>query len=688
MSETRVGPSPEVRDPPSGQAWWAGALAVVGLPLAVVPGVTDFLAVKRPLFLLLPALLVLPAPLAAGRAMLRQLLSLPGLLGLAVIALVAWRETVEGAPCRYDPTLFLGVGWVVLAWLRGLSEDELDDLVGYPLALAVIGAGAVGTAQLVDLPELAFLRLDAVDLPAGTLGNKDALAYFLALALPEVLAFSTRSSGIANAVAYLALACAVPPLVGSGCRGAWLGLALAGWVRWSLPAAVTEEARTRIRLGLGLALGLLLPVGLWSGRHVLEPLFAEGKAATLAIRTFTWERTVEGLVSGPTWGPGPGMFSRSFPALVEGHLRRLDEPALLEAARAVRVARSAHNDLLQAAFELGSAGTVVLAAVLGGGYLALGFALAATPGPGNRRRRRIGYCVLAVGTVAIGFHPVSEDPVLALALLLGLARSLGAQPRSDGGRLLGLVLILPVVGLATSRAVQRIQAEAGLAAGLEELRAGRLEAARDRLAASMILFPQARTANALGRVEDRRGRVSDAGDQFEIAERLDPSYAHALNLGVVRYRQRRFADAGAAFDRAFFRLPCQETGLHRARFAEAQGDVMRVEGLYLLALGLPTRDPRLVFSYARWLVREGRAAEAAQRLRPELVEFRKADLPPGTSMAEHVRMRIRCLVLLEKLASEARQRAEATSLRAELGLVLPGWENAALDPPEAPEVPL
>lgn len=172
---------------------------------------------------------------------------------------------------------------------------------------------------IIDIPVHMRDFIPQATMPAGTFYNKNFAAEFAALALVGILG--------------------VP-------RWRWLALGV-------LPGVMLCQSRTAL-LGLGAAMVLLI----WQKNKSVAALLGvmlSGTAAyiaatgyTLAQRFQLWHDTIAGMTF---WGRGIGSFWSTYPE----HATQIDGLALRPS--------EAHNDLLQAVYELGP-GSLVLVALL------------------------------------------------------------------------------------------------------------------------------------------------------------------------------------------------------------------------------------------------------------------------------------------------------------------------------------
>ncbi|HYN63844.1 MAG TPA: O-antigen ligase family protein, partial [Candidatus Limnocylindrales bacterium] len=274
------------------------------------------------------------------------------------------------------PVLLVGslipgaVAWL-MSWTRedlisaSLARDEAERLLLFPLAFWCVAAtvcrpqarrlflGALSLAVLV-VAALAVAQNLAVELslpvnryerPPSTFGNPVFLAAFLVLTTPVCAVEALFATGWRRWAGSLATGLALPALLATRSRWAWLGFAVA----------------------LCLGTTLLAPAGRWR-RRLLVGLLAGGLLMLLLNQSvlrrpqqhaLIWRDTLA-MVSDRPWGIGPGQFPVAFLDYASAQLLEVYPPSAF-------VINDAHNEPLQILAELGWPGLaaiVLLAALL------------------------------------------------------------------------------------------------------------------------------------------------------------------------------------------------------------------------------------------------------------------------------------------------------------------------------------
>jgi O-antigen ligase len=337
------------------------------LPLVVLwstndPIVLPKLLVARALILLL-ATLVLVRWLRGELKVRRTPLDLPILAYIASAGLsTAFATNVNlaffGSYGRMEGFLTIAT-YAALFWLTVQS-------VSNPLEGRAVVRALLAGAFVVSL--IAVLQAVAGGLAAGptsslarasaTFGNSNALAAYLAMALPlgvnEYLRASSTSDRIlaGNAVAMVAIA-----LVLTFGRGGWVG----GVVGVTIVIATTHSSRRRVMVMGGAAAGLIAAIVLAiaflgaGGASVAQTTAArfltllDPTAGTGAIRLHIWKDTLGLIASRPLVGYGPDNFGLVFPTFQTGSwsgLSLIDE---------------SHSELLQIAATQGILGLAAFA---------------------------------------------------------------------------------------------------------------------------------------------------------------------------------------------------------------------------------------------------------------------------------------------------------------------------------------
>lgn len=655
-------------------------LAMVAVPLMVLPGQESFTPAKVGALLLAPALLLLAAPgrLAAGVG--AELRTWPGRLALLLVLGLAARQGLDAAGA-------LAAGLVLLAAARSLPAEALETHAARAAVAVLLVVGAAAAVQMAPPPGWGWLTFGIAEQPVGFSGNRNQLAYLTTLLMPLALVAAGRRQGAWRYPGILAALVALALLPATHCRGAVLVLVAVGFARWFLPASVARAEATAPRAVVVLVLVTLAPLALVRFEEPLRALFPPGKAATLSTRVEAW-RTALPLVrtAGPL-GHGPGSFGRVFPGAKEARYRAMDPDERIRHAANARVTRRAHLELLEVTIEWGWIG---LALVLAWAVFALGGGLRDLAGihrPGDRARRRLGLAGTAGVIVAAGFHfPFQEAPTAMVALVfLALAR--GPHPGEEARHaspLAGVLAFALVVGAGWVGA-RELRHQRALSAGLAAISKGEVEPALRALEAARTLRPSARVENTLGRIRMEAGNPRVALESFRRAEALEPSFTHALNRALALRALGKRPEARDALEVAFYRQPSQQTAFMLGMARESAGDLPGAIAVYEEGARMPDFDPRLGYSLGRLYWKTAREEEALETLRT--TEAAAAD--PGRVTPDRValaaRLRIECLRLIEAIRRAAGEEASAEDVRRELLALVPGFTGAGMDPPGAPE---
>jgi len=152
-----------------------------------------------------------------------------GIVGAMALAAVFGRDPLyawTGTPERHAGVVLWLVCLVALAAGAGLDPRRALTVVGRGLVVAGLGVGAVGWAEALGWePD----ELDAGTRLTGTFGSSAFLGAACVLLLPAVAGVAVDDSQPRwwRRAASAALVALVVPVVGSGARSAWLGLAAA-----------------------------------------------------------------------------------------------------------------------------------------------------------------------------------------------------------------------------------------------------------------------------------------------------------------------------------------------------------------------------------------------------------------------------------------------------------------------------
>ncbi len=328
-----------------------GPACVAVVPLLVWPGLARPFSDPKLAAVALGAVLCLVLPLPSSPRGAREL---PTRL-IAVAALWIGSFLVAGLTARVPDLLSL---------LLGLAAPTLALAVlrtGAPPATViraqVVGAtvcAAVAVAQWVGWDPFAVLGWHApVDGASvrmrvyGTLGNPNFVGALMAMSVPLTMAVHALSaSSVVRRVAEVAGVLQAAALVGTGSRGAVLGLgaAMAAWalVRWS----------RRMRLALA---ALLVFGGIAIGLSPARPL-----DTTAAGRLHLWRIVAPHALDAPLTGLGPGAVALQFPGWQRSAARQG-----VRDRRFAGLTDHVHNDYLEAVVERGVPGLLSCVLPLG-----------------------------------------------------------------------------------------------------------------------------------------------------------------------------------------------------------------------------------------------------------------------------------------------------------------------------------
>jgi tetratricopeptide (TPR) repeat protein len=654
---------------------------LLGLSLGFDPGATSFSVIKGVIFLCLPVLAWCSSPLRLSQAFGSEVSKVSGGLVILLLLWVGYGEYLHPGGAQWEQLAYLTAGWFLLLWFRSLKDEELDSVLrgGVPLVLVLVGA--VALVQVFAVPGTEMLRFPGMDHPVGTLGNRNQLAYFMALGIPEAFTLMMGQGSWEMLLGGCGGAVGLVILVLVGCRGAWLALGLGMLTLFLVPASTTRRKLSGIVFGVFLLAAALAPLGVWKFQRPLRKVFSPQKRTTMETRLFCWENTVEGIKQGGWLGKGPGSFPQFYPLLKEARMRKAHDDDFVEVALRARVKRQAHHEVLELGLEWGGVGValfslLVLAWVLDGIQ-----SLAGVAGPGTRRRRRLGMAMVVAGVVSMGFHFPLQSPALTFLILLGLARFLGGYRDSMLRSTLWVFPTMVLAGGCLVAGARLWMAERSMQVGLGAMQGGRFESAEASFREAIRLRSSGRAYNGLGRLLLSAGKKQDAINLFRMAEVRDPSFGHALNVGSAEFSRGQMEVAKEAFLRAWFRQPNQETGFLLGALYEHGGRGKDAEGVYRRARKLSGYSGRPGYSLARLLWKRGRRSEAARILTGEVIAATAALKIPGPGFAQIARMRLACLSLLLKIHKERKDRPAFDAVLADLKRLEPGLKRSQLPPP-------
>ncbi|MFQ5422933.1 MAG: O-antigen ligase family protein [Phycisphaerae bacterium] len=434
-----------------------------------------------------------PAPDGSGRI---RIACAPEWLGAAVLVIALASAFVNG-------TWELSRGWlfhlaVALGWAfmvaRLASRSAVRRILTGVCLIAVI-------ATVLSLLHRQIMGIRSVRWPVGPITITAALGAIWTTAAVAMLSRHVwrqstttrrRPPDRRTLLTGMALLLAVALVYVSGRRAGWLGLA--GAVVLIAVLGVVRRYRQRsVRIAVVAAvMGLLSLAFIWAWEQARDPRREIG--GSVALRLTRWTHTVERLADRPLLGFGPDQYVCEMTTVMAP--LKAETPQVLHG----EIVLAAHNEWLQAAFELGVPGGVL--------YLAIPIAailLAARTwfrDPSLERRTQAAAIAAALAAIVI-MESVSinlRNPILPAWYwtLIGLAGAVSRPPRSGPWRLpnwaprtavvrfavgaLAAALLLTTcddlqLGIAHSRAARMIGRDDQEAAGLLQLAGSRFGAA-------------------------------------------------------------------------------------------------------------------------------------------------------------------------------------------------------------------
>lgn len=487
--------------------------------------------------------------------------------------------------------------------------------------------------------------------PGGLMGNRNHLAFFLAVSIPFLLVVRRRVRGAA--VSWFSrwidveLALTGLVLLGTRCRGGMLG-ALAGIVTFITVERLSRPQETRASgsglLVVGIA-GILLVCGFLSAG---DPT----KTGTSGSRFFEWQLTFDAAAQRPVLGHGLASYGNQIQRVREkyfegflqpGHPRH---PATSEEWRRARFFRQTHNEILQLFFELGSLGLACFGAFLAwfGGSLA-GSVRASRdasgndiggPAPGSglataARASLVAGVVCGLTGFPFQIHPV----VMILTWALAVAASDPAtgkafeRPIEAPGTRAAIVAFaaLPaglVLFLAVS-AVRTWDAEGWYGRGVAAMGdPKRLPEAAGCFERALEADPRHdRSHNDLGRVLMSVKRHAEAREQFEAADRLFLSSSSRVNVACAYADEGNLEAALSEFIHAAERSPSNPENHYRIGYTLTRlgRHDEALEALHRAAQ-LNAHDPRILWEVAAVERERGRTEAAFQQTGVNILKLR------------------------------------------------------------------
>jgi O-antigen ligase len=432
------------------------AAFVFGLPLMVIGGNDDPASLPQSVWLQVGVLILWAVRLSdsgPSRTLVRPFAPVLVFLAWNVISL-AWITDA------YSAARVLA-SWAAAAALFLLIADVVRSETDDRRVLGALYASAVTVAIAGLLQHLA--GWDAIPQafpPAGTLGNKNIAAEFVATALPSgALLFLAASTPLAALAVSGSFGVALGFIFHTGCRAAWVAvlavfLAAAVWrlprrnpgsrpaARWTpgfrqacvgFGAAVFAFVATRLpsdqatpvegprELIAEAARPVLRTLGAEMGAAPDRPEAAEPRASrSVSLRLHIWRNTLAMIRAAPWMGVGVSNFSVHYP--------RFARSAGPDGTRIDERVDSAHNDFIQGAAEIGLVGALVLV------WAAFSLVRAASRGSRTlalqRLTRTTALTGLMLGVIA-ALSPVITQPALLSVAGVSAGLALAAARRAD-----------------------------------------------------------------------------------------------------------------------------------------------------------------------------------------------------------------------------------------------------------------
>jgi O-antigen ligase len=490
---------------------------------------------------------------------------------------------------------------------RWLARDEAERLLLFPLAFWCVAAtacrprgrrlfvGALSLSLLVvaalavaqNLAEELRLPLSRYERPPSTFGNPVFLAAFLVFTVPICAVDALFATGWRRWAGALATGLALPALLATRSRWAWLGFAMSLCVGTTLLA---PAGRWRRRLLLGLLVGGLLLL-----------LLNQSVLRRPQQHALIWRDTLAMAADRP-WGIGPGQFSVAFLDYASRELLEVYPPSKF-------VINDAHNEPLQILAELGWPGFAAIVLLVALLLRHVGRPLAdATADPADRPLRVA--CLAAICGALVQSLGSPDLRFVVSTLMFGTIAGLAAsvdEPvtlRLPGPRVvrvaLGLLVILGA-GFALRSAWSRLQ--------LAELL---------RPAATVQRAPPAGSSEDL--VAQRSEEVAD--------DPLNASRHYALGLALAV--QHRYAEAAESFRTALLLQPDNVSVIRSLGVSEGLSGNFTTAAQHLrLALEAEPDSVELRYLYAYCCWRRGdidASIKALERLLAAQPDHRQARL--------------------------------------------------------------
>jgi O-antigen ligase len=437
---------------------WSRRAAVV-LVLATVCAVDP--AGLRPFTTLRWALVGVAAAVAAAsvawripRRLLWLWLGLLAALAVATVVALDPLLAVVGHPRRHLGLVGWAVAFLAFAAGSGLAEDGARRVVGWAAVAAGVVTGVATVADLAgwDPAGVVFAggRIGGLLGQPVYLGAVSVLLGPVAVGLAsDLAAYTPRSRRIRRqiAVALLGAAGFAVAALGTGTRGAWLGILVAVVVAWPHLRGLVPGRRWVAVVGAAVLAALVVagPVGSRAAA-ALDPDDAGGRG-----RLDEWAVAAAVIAERPLTGAGPEGYRIAAPAHVDGdYTRRHGRDELIDRA---------HSAPLDVAASAGIPAAVA--------YVALVGAVVVRCVRTSRRARDPLLAGMALGVVAwavqqvVGFPVAEVDP--AAWLLAGLVVAGAPRPERAAGRagralaatLAAVLVAAGVTAVVADRSLQR-----------------------------------------------------------------------------------------------------------------------------------------------------------------------------------------------------------------------------------------
>jgi O-antigen ligase/Flp pilus assembly protein TadD len=642
-------PTPHRPDEPHGESAFVWLFLGLFLLVPVVPW--PFLHWNALTFEIFPpaeslvfVTLTLAAGLFAVRAVqyhFRHLTLQPLDLAVFVFYLYAALSTLwsETPPLSRDVGLagLAMLTFYVLAKHAVLRKDMVGPVVAcLQIAIALNNVYAIG--QLLRIGPMLF---GSGEEPIGLLGNRNHLAYFLAITLPVGLFRAWTPSRTLHRLGRVNFYVSCIVLWFTGCRG---GL-LAGLVTLACFHVFKREqdrAAQRVKKPMPQAVRWAI---IGAVAFSAFALFGAGflypeKIASARSRLFTWNLVVRAVGEAPILGHGAGTFGNVFhrvQAAYFGGLANKKERFERGTWRLARSYRHAHNEYLQVACELGLVGLALMLAIV---FLALRDFLGGYLSHGNLERIRwyplfgsmfIGGLVQALTGFPFQIVPVMMVFGFSLAVISALSLdetashvidALAAEEdrRAPWKRAFFAVPWLLISLYALNDAVARWRAEGAYFRGMKELHAGNLDRAETALVSAIADQPSdGRAWNQLGQVFYRGGRFAEAETAFLRGGVLFRNPSAPINLACVFAVTGRMDLARAYFEHAVAMDPFNTETHYQLGYLEATlGRFEAAAEALRRAMTISYRDFKVTWTFARVLADMGKGAEAERQFRQNI----------------------------------------------------------------------